>query len=90
MKLIDTNLIIYAAQPQYRWLLPLIATPDCCFATVTKIEVLGFKTITEFEKSFFEKYFSMLKPLHLTDAIIEQTIEILKGLKSRFDEHHSV
>lgn len=24
MKLIDTNLIIYAAQPQFRWLLPLI------------------------------------------------------------------
>ena len=45
MKLIDTNLIIYTAQPNYRWLLPQITTPDCHFATVTKIEVLGFKGI---------------------------------------------
>lgn len=26
MKLIDTNLVIYTAQPNYRWLLPQITT----------------------------------------------------------------
>jgi toxin FitB len=86
MKLIDTNLIIYAAQPQFRWLLPVIASPECQFATVTKIEVMGFKTITVLEKTFFEKYFSMLIPRHLTDAIIEQTIEIRQSKKIKLGD----
>jgi toxin FitB len=86
MKLIDTNLIIYAAQPQFRWLLPLIATSDCQFATVTKIEVLGFRTIEPEQIIFFEKYFSMLTPLHLTDAIIEQTIKIRQSKKIKLGD----
>jgi toxin FitB len=76
MKLIDTNLIIYAIQPQFHWLIPLIMSGDFHYATVTKIEVLGFKNIQPHEEALFQRYFAILKPLHLTDAIIEQTIKI--------------
>lgn len=62
MKLIDTNLIIYTAQPNYRWLLPQITTPDCHFASVTKIEVLGFKGIKQPEMIFFSAYFLLSYP----------------------------
>jgi toxin FitB len=81
MKLIDTNLIIYSAQPQFRWLLPLITTPECHVATVTKIEVLGFRTIETNQEIFFGKIFSVLKSFHLTDEIIEQTIDIRQSKK---------
>ena len=86
MKLIDTNLIIYAAQPNFRWLLPLITTADCHFATVTKIEVLGFKGIEAQEAALFQKYFSALIPLHLTDAIIEETITIRQNKKVKLGD----
>ena len=86
MKLIDTNLIIYAAQPNYRWLLPLITTPDCYFSTVTKIEVLGFRGIEAREEAFFQKYFSTIKYLHLTDEIIEQTIKIRQTKKMKLGD----
>ena len=86
MKIIDTNLIIYAAQPQFRWLLPLIAASDCHFATVTKIEVLGFKNIEANQKAFFDQYFSMLTPLHLTDDIIEQAIDIRQNKKIKLGD----
>ena len=86
MKLIDTNLIIYAAQPPYRWLLPLITTADCHFATVSKIEVLGFKGILPPEETFFRTYFSALIPLDLTDEIVERAIDIRKNKKIKLGD----
>ena len=86
MKLIDTNLIIYAAQPTYRWLLPHITTADCHFSSVTKIEVLGFRGIELREEDFFQKYFAMLKSIHLTDDIIEQTIKIRQNKKIKLGD----
>ncbi len=86
MKLIDTNLIIYAAQPNYKWLLPLITTADCHFTTVTKIEVLGFKDIQSREETFFRTYFSALIPMDLTDEIIEKAIEIKQNKKIKLGD----
>jgi toxin FitB len=86
MRLIDTNLIIYAAQPNYRWLLPLITTTDSHFTTISKIEVLGFKGIQQREKVFFELYFSGLISLGLTDEIVEKTIEIRGNKKMKLGD----
>jgi toxin FitB len=86
MKIIDTNLIIYAIQPQFHWLVPLVMSPNFNYATVTKIEVLGFKNIQPHEKALFQTYFAILKPLHLTDAIIEQTIEIRQNKKIKLGD----
>jgi toxin FitB len=81
MRIIDTNLIIYSMQPAYNWLLPIIKQPDSHYATITKIEVLGFKNITPLEKTFFELLFSNLQPLHLTQAIIDKAIELRQNRK---------
>jgi predicted nucleic acid-binding protein len=81
MRIIDTNLIIYAMQPAYNWLLPIIKQPDSHYATITKIEVLGFKNITALEKTFFELLFANLQPLHLTQAIIDKAIEYRQNRK---------
>lgn len=86
MKLIDTNLIIYAAQPNFRWLLPLITSNECHFATVTKIEVLGFKGIQQPEEIFFQTYFSSIISIDLTDAIIEKAIEIRQNKKIKLGD----
>ena len=86
MKLIDTNLIIYAAQPNFRWLLPSITTAECHFATVTKIEVLGFKDILQPEEIFFQTYFSAIICIDLTDSIIEKAIEIRQNKKIKLGD----
>ncbi len=86
MKLIDTNLIIYAAQPDFRWLLPLITTDDCHFATVSKIEVLGFQGILQPEETFFRTYFDVILSLHLTEAVIEKAIDIRQDKKIKLGD----
>ncbi len=76
MRIIDTNLIIYFAQPGFAWLNGHIQTVDAHFSTLTKIEVLGFQRIKPREKLFFEVYFDSINPLPPTDAIIEKAIEL--------------
>ena len=56
------------------------------------MKCLGATTFTEY-RGIFEKDAALSRRFQKVDVVepsIEQTIEILKGLKSRFEEHHSV
>jgi toxin FitB len=86
MRLIDTNLIIYAAQPSFAYLLPHIATTDSHFATVTKIEVIGFKGLLLPEETFFRRYFTGIKSLPLTNDIVEKAIDIRQTKKVKLGD----
>ena len=56
------------------------------------MKCLGATTFTEY-RGIFEKDAALSRRFQKVDVVepsIEQTVEILKGLKSRFEEHHSV
>ena len=56
------------------------------------MKCLGATTFTEY-RGIFEKDAALSRRFQKVDVVepsIEQTIEILKGLKTRFEEHHSV
>jgi ATP-dependent Clp protease ATP-binding subunit ClpA len=56
------------------------------------LKCLGATTFTEY-RGIFEKDAALsrrFQKVEVTEPSVEQTIEILKGLKSRFEEHHSV
>ncbi len=56
------------------------------------MKCIGATTFTEY-RGIFEKDAALSRRFQKVDVVepsIEQTIEILKGLKSRFEEHHSV
>jgi ATP-dependent Clp protease ATP-binding subunit ClpA len=56
------------------------------------LKCLGATTFTEY-RGIFEKDAALsrrFQKVDVTEPSVEQTIEILKGLKSRFEEHHSV
>ncbi len=57
-----------------------------------QIKCIGATTFTEY-RGIFEKDAALSRRFQKVDVVepsVEQTIEILKGLKSRFEEHHSV
>ncbi len=57
-----------------------------------QMKCIGATTFTEF-RGIFEKDAALSRRFQKVDVVeptIEQTVEILKGLKSRFEEHHSV
>ncbi|HTJ06774.1 MAG TPA: Clp protease N-terminal domain-containing protein, partial [Caldimonas sp.] len=56
------------------------------------MKCIGATTFTEY-RGIFEKDAALSRRFQKVDIVepsIEQTVEILKGLKSRFEEHHSV
>ena len=57
-----------------------------------QLKCIGATTFTEY-RSIFEKDAALARRFQKVDVIeptVEQTVDILKGLKSRFEEHHSV
>ena len=57
-----------------------------------QMKCIGATTFTEY-RGIFEKDAALSRRFQKIDVIepsVEQTVEILKGLKSRFEEHHSV
>ena len=57
-----------------------------------QLRCIGATTFTEY-RGIFEKDAALSRRFQKIDVIeptVEQTVEILKGLKSRFEEHHSV
>ena len=56
------------------------------------LKCIGATTFTEY-RSIFEKDAALSRRFQKIDVVeptVEQTVEILKGLKSRFEEHHNV
>ncbi len=56
------------------------------------LKCIGATTFTEY-RGIFEKDAALSRRFQKVDVVepsIEQTVDILKGLKSRFEEHHSV
>ncbi|MCV2369293.1 ATP-dependent Clp protease ATP-binding subunit ClpA [Roseateles oligotrophus] len=56
------------------------------------MKCIGATTFTEY-RGIFEKDAALsrrFQKVDVTEPSVEQTVEILKGLKSRFEEHHSV
>ena len=57
-----------------------------------QLKCIGATTFTEY-RGIFEKDAALsrrFQKVEVAEPTVEQTIEILKGLKSRFEEHHSV
>jgi ATP-dependent Clp protease ATP-binding subunit ClpA len=57
-----------------------------------QLKCIGATTFTEY-RSIFEKDAALARRFQKVDVVeptVEQTVDILKGLKSRFEEHHSV
>lgn len=58
----------------------------------SQLRCIGATTFTEY-RGIFEKDAALSRRFQKIDVVeptVEQTLEILKGLKSRFEEHHSV
>jgi predicted nucleic acid-binding protein len=75
MKLLDSNILIYAPQPTFAHLLPLLVDPTCLVSEIARLEVLGFHRLTALEKTYYERFFLQKTVLPITSDIIDLAIE---------------
>ena len=72
--LIDSNIIIYAAQTGYDDLRRFIAQHAPAVSAVSYVEVLGYHRLTEPEQQYFEAFFAAATILPLSQDVLEQAV----------------
>ncbi|HEY52464.1 MAG TPA: type II toxin-antitoxin system VapC family toxin [Caldilineae bacterium] len=74
--LLDSNIIIYAAKPEYGALRNFIAIHAPAVSAISAVEVLGYHRLTELERLYFEEFFAAASVLQLSEEVIEQAIKL--------------
>lgn len=82
MRLLDSNILIYATQPSMlRIVGPLIVSPDSFVSEVTRLESLGFHRLPENDKLYLEATFNRMTVLPIDTPIINKAIELRQQRK---------
>ena len=79
--ILDSNLIIYAAKPEYPGLRRLIAARSPVVSAVSKVEVLGYHKLSEEDRLHFEKFFAATRVLPVSDAVVARAILLRQSRK---------
>lgn len=74
--LLDSNILIYAADGAEPRLDTILARSDLFAASVTRIETLGFHRLTETHRHWLEVAFSRMTVLALDDAVVGRAIAL--------------
>lgn len=79
--LLDSNIIIYAAQPAYANLRLFIIDHGPVVSAVSYVEVLGYHKLSEREKWLLESFFAATIILPLTQSVLEQAVQLRQQRK---------
>ncbi|MBD2627832.1 type II toxin-antitoxin system VapC family toxin [Anabaena variabilis FACHB-164] len=78
--LLDSNIIIYAAQAENEFLREFIAENSPFVSALSCLEVLGYHQLNDEDKAYFEEFFNASQILPVSQAVIEQGVR-LKQIK---------
>lgn len=78
MILLDTNVFIYLANGSIK---PEVLNDDVAFASVAKIEALGYSQITVAEQSYLEALFAECEQLELDESVIQRAVRLRQQVK---------
>jgi predicted nucleic acid-binding protein len=79
--LIDTNIVIYCSKQDGGWLSVWMNRADSCIASVTRIEALGYSSITEEEAFAIRGFLGRMMCCDLDEEIIEKSIVLRQQKK---------
>lgn len=80
--LLDTNIVIYACKPKGDWLSSWVEHPDAAFASISRVEALGFPGLTPNEEVALRQLFAVSRSFPLSEEVIEQAISLRRTKKS--------
>ncbi|MBW4667427.1 MAG: type II toxin-antitoxin system VapC family toxin [Cyanomargarita calcarea GSE-NOS-MK-12-04C] len=79
--LIDSNIIIYSAQPENPQIREYIALHAPLVSVVSYVEVLGYHRLTETAREYFKEFFRAAEILPISQAVVEQAVELRQTRK---------
>jgi toxin FitB len=81
MRILDSNIVIYATQVGFEYLQPLLKNPENYVSEITKLEVLGYHGFNPAAKQTMEELFDTLQIIPIDSLIINKAIEIRQKRK---------
>lgn len=79
--MLDSNLVIYAAKPEYPGLRRWIASRSPAVSVVSVVEVLGYHKLTPEEKQQFEAFFAAAEVLPINAGVIAKAVALRQSRK---------
>ncbi len=74
--LLDSNIIIYAIQPENAQLRQFIADHAPAVSALSYVEVLGYHRLTEADRIDLELFFQVAQVLPMTQPVLEQAVAL--------------
>ncbi|MDJ1185617.1 type II toxin-antitoxin system VapC family toxin [Roseofilum casamattae] len=74
--LLDSNIIIYSAQPEYTNLRELVAENSPAVSAISYLEVLGYHQLTEQQCQYFEAFFQVAEVLPISEEVLIQAVAL--------------
>ncbi len=79
--ILDSNLIIYAARPEYPGLRRLIAARSPAVSAVSVVDVLGYHKLSAADRAHFETFFAAAAVLPLSDSVVARAVAVRQARK---------
>lgn len=76
MRLVDSNILIFAAKPEHPQLKELLEQDDIAVSELSRLEVLGFRNLTEEAEEYFNAVFELVTVFPISQEIINRAIEL--------------
>lgn len=73
---IDSNIIIYAAQPEHDELRRFVADNSPAISAISYVEVLGFHSLSDEDRRHFEEFFGEASILPITQPVLDKAVEL--------------
>lgn len=74
--LLDSNIIVYAAQPEQVALRQFIELHVPAVSVVSYIEVLGYHKLKEDDRQFLEQFFQTAERLPLSETVVQWAVKL--------------
>lgn len=79
--LLDSNIIIYAGQPDHAALRRFIETHTPAVSVISYIEVLGYHKLTAEDRQFLEQFFQTAERLPLSETAVQWAVKLRQRRK---------
>jgi len=74
--LLDSNIIIYSAQPAHADLRAMIAASAPAVSAISVVEVLGYHKLPDPERAHFEEFFRVATVLAVSEVVISRAVTL--------------
>ena len=79
--LIDSNIIVYAMQPEHAMLRQFVATQAPMVSAVSYVEVLGYHLLSSTEESLLRQFFAASTMLPIDQEVLDEAVRLRQQRK---------